>query len=61
MRYRLRTLLIVLAVGPPTPWGALWLWQWAIAPRPGEDEIIVEEWLIDGNGTKTRFPLARKP
>jgi hypothetical protein len=28
MRFRLRTLLIVMAIGPPALYLAAWLWDW---------------------------------
>jgi hypothetical protein len=33
MRYRLRTLMIVLAIGPPLGAGGHWLWQ-RLRPQP---------------------------
>jgi len=33
MRFRLRTLLIVLALGPPLIWGGWWAWEW-FGPKP---------------------------
>jgi hypothetical protein len=60
LRYRLRTLLIVLAIGPLVLWAAFWLWQWAIAYHPGPGGIIVEDWFEDRGGNKTSWPLPRK-
>jgi hypothetical protein len=42
MRYRLRTLLIVLALGPPLIWAAWSLWPTA-EPDPQLQIIVVEE------------------
>jgi len=38
MRFRLRTLLILMAIGPAIGAGAYWVWEWS-RPSP---------WLIDG-------------
>jgi hypothetical protein len=42
MQYRLRTLLIVLALGPPLLAGGYWLWD-AYRPRPSP-------WYIQDGG-----------
>jgi hypothetical protein len=34
MRFRLRTLLMVLALGPPVLWGGAALVQWLYPPEP---------------------------
>jgi len=61
MRYRLRTLLIVLALGAPLLWGLFWLSQWAFAYHRAEGEIISEEWIEYLDGTKTRVPPTKRP
>jgi hypothetical protein len=38
MRFRLRTLLIAMAIVPPVSAGAYWTWEWS-RPSP---------WIIDG-------------
>lgn len=60
MRFRLPTLLLLLAISPPLLWGAFWVWQWAITFRPEEGELIVEEWIIGRDGKKTQLPPAKK-
>jgi hypothetical protein len=42
MRYRLRTLLIVFAIGPPLVAGGYWLWE-AYRPKPSP-------WYIQDGG-----------
>jgi hypothetical protein len=53
MRYRLRTLLIALAVGPLLLWAAFWLWQKVLAPP--SDVFIHDSW-IKINGKRVNIP-----
>jgi hypothetical protein len=46
MRFRLRTLLIVLALGPVVLWAAWWLWN-ELSPHQG---FIVQEFIDFGDG-----------
>lgn len=47
MRYRLRTLLIALGVGPLLLWVAFWIWQ--LASSLPSDEFVHDSWIeIDG-------------
>ena len=39
MRYRLRTLLIVLALGPPVLWGGWWIALAIAGSKYGEDVV----------------------
>ena len=60
MQYRLRTLLILLAVLPPLLWGTFWLWQWSLGAPP--DGLIVEEWLETDKGKVRLYPpVTKKP
>jgi hypothetical protein len=45
MRYRLRMLLIVLALGPPALAGALWLMAYSPPRRAVEPSRRQQEWL----------------
>jgi len=58
MRYRLRTLLILLALLPPLLWGTFWLWQWSLG-RPPEG-LIVEEWLETDQGKVRLYPPVKR-
>ncbi|HZL90476.1 MAG TPA: hypothetical protein VFB96_19070 [Pirellulaceae bacterium] len=55
VRYRLRTLLIVLALGPLVLWGVWACWQTKAEPRPvftSEELIpILNEWEEEWNRT----------
>ncbi len=57
--FKLRTLLIVLTLGPPLLWGTFWLWLWAIEHSAAEGEIIYEQWIEYLDGTKTRLPPSK--
>ena len=59
-RYSLRTLLILLAIGPPLVVACFWLWHWTITRLPEQNEIIVEEWMVDSTGTKERLPARKR-
>jgi len=53
MQYRLRTLLIVLALGPPLlAWGVPALVEW-LRPDEQERRLIIQ---FDGNGSKGLQP-----
>jgi hypothetical protein len=58
MRYRLRTLLIVLALGPPVLAGAWFLWQRSITPLP----IGSETWIHTDKGwVKVEWEINNAP
>jgi hypothetical protein len=53
MRYRLRTLLIVLALGPPVlAWLVPILVEWFRPPKPNLINWPAPQILIDGNGSR---------
>ena len=59
MQYRLRTLLILLALMPPLLWGAFALWQWAMAP-PSDMLIYDSYFLIETDQGTQRIPWPPK-
>jgi hypothetical protein len=59
MRYRLRTLLIVLAIGPPLLAGAYFFWASRHAPLPPPKGPIIYEAKFSGNRRHARVQFIR--
>ena len=55
MRYRLRTLLIVLALGPPVLWGVFALWQRYEAWRDSRPPVVIR---VPAMGPRPAFDFA---
>jgi hypothetical protein len=65
MRYRLRTLLIVLALGPPLLAGGYWFWEWSrpspYLVRDGVPSIILPEPALGYHWKLTNAGLIQVP
>jgi hypothetical protein len=64
MRYRLRTLLILLALGPPLIWAVWAFWPAKPEPHPtftnDEFRAILKEWDREWNGVSGK-DIAKEP
>jgi len=52
MRYRLRTLLILLAIGPVVLWCAFLLWQASIRHSGKPGALIVEDYFVNKDSVR---------